>query len=327
MKFKLNGEWKELTLKATDTLPIGTVLAFAGTTIPTGWLLCDGSVLKPEDYPELYNVIGTTYGVQGGFVLPDYRGKTLVCVDTSDTDFNELGKTGGSKDLQKHSHDWSAWAGGYDGNGPYSGLGGFKGYGWNVINGGRVTYEGGNGIKETGTGTSGNLQPYTVVNYIIKAFNTIASNTVLEDNLPVDSIIEYDGDTVPDGYEKVEETTKASGSYSTSNNYFTDNVTISGTTSVGDGIHLNTKKGKVLITGSIYCKTNGNGSMNVGYYLNETYNMVAIHSLATDSCVSFSVVVDVEERTNAFALGVGKGNTTQSFLTKFESYTFSVVEL
>ena len=34
-------------------------------------------------------------------------GRTLVCVNTADTDFNIVKKTGGNKSLQSHTHSWS----------------------------------------------------------------------------------------------------------------------------------------------------------------------------------------------------------------------------
>ena len=44
-----------------------------------GWLLCDGRALAIEQYPELYDVIGTSFGnpTQGCFSLPDCRGRVL----------------------------------------------------------------------------------------------------------------------------------------------------------------------------------------------------------------------------------------------------------
>lgn len=42
--------------------PVGCVQAFAGSTTPQGWLLCDGSAVSRTDYADLYAVIGTTYG-------------------------------------------------------------------------------------------------------------------------------------------------------------------------------------------------------------------------------------------------------------------------
>lgn len=58
-------------------------------------------------------------------------GKTLVCVDTSDGDFNTVKKTGGNKSLQSHTHSWSGTTSG-DGNhahSVYSGYGSGGGYG------------------------------------------------------------------------------------------------------------------------------------------------------------------------------------------------------
>ena len=37
MKYNKNGEWKDIVVKATDTLPIGTEVDYNGTDIPDGW--------------------------------------------------------------------------------------------------------------------------------------------------------------------------------------------------------------------------------------------------------------------------------------------------
>ena len=54
----------------------GEMRMYGGYTAPTGWLLCDGSSLYKNDYPDLYTAIGTTYGGNGNpnFNLPDLRG-------------------------------------------------------------------------------------------------------------------------------------------------------------------------------------------------------------------------------------------------------------
>lgn len=54
--------------------PTGSVLAFAGSTSPDGWLLCDGSAVSRTTYAALFSVIGTTYGTGDGsttFNLPN----------------------------------------------------------------------------------------------------------------------------------------------------------------------------------------------------------------------------------------------------------------
>lgn len=65
-------------------VPAGTVTAFAGTSVPTGWLLCDGSAVSRTTYAALYSAIGLTHG-QGDasttFNVPDYRGRFLRGVD------------------------------------------------------------------------------------------------------------------------------------------------------------------------------------------------------------------------------------------------------
>ena len=52
---------------------IGEVKSYMGANVPEGWLLCDGSVLSRNHYKDLFNVIGTEYGVGDGistFSLP-----------------------------------------------------------------------------------------------------------------------------------------------------------------------------------------------------------------------------------------------------------------
>lgn len=52
----------------------GFVSAFAGSSAPSGWLVCDGSAVSRTDYADLFAAIGTTYGTGDGsttFNLPD----------------------------------------------------------------------------------------------------------------------------------------------------------------------------------------------------------------------------------------------------------------
>ena len=58
--------------------PTGSVYTFAGATVPTGWLKCNGALLSRTTYAALFAVIGTTYGAGDGsttFALPDLRGE------------------------------------------------------------------------------------------------------------------------------------------------------------------------------------------------------------------------------------------------------------
>ena len=147
-----------------DTTPIGTVEAYAGTTAPNGYLLCDGSAVSRTTYSDLFNVIGTTYGIGDGsttFNLPNIKGKVVVMQDTTQTEFDTLGETGGSKDLQQHSHSYNIKLNSGSGDAGHLLL---------VSNSTGTEYDNASGaINNTGTGNSGNLQPYIVLNYIIKA--------------------------------------------------------------------------------------------------------------------------------------------------------------
>lgn len=64
--------------------PIGTVNAYAGSTAPTGWLLCAGQAVSRTTYADLFAVISTTYGNGDGsttFNLPDLRGRYVAGKD------------------------------------------------------------------------------------------------------------------------------------------------------------------------------------------------------------------------------------------------------
>ena len=81
---------KETLLRHVSTVPIGAIMPYAGTTVPTGYLLCDGSEVKTADYPALYGIIGYTYKsatlLQGAatFALPDLRGRFPLGMDSMD---------------------------------------------------------------------------------------------------------------------------------------------------------------------------------------------------------------------------------------------------
>lgn len=72
-------------------VPSGTIIAYAGETIPSGWLVADGRPLAQADYPTLYDAIRTAHGAGlnesnvkvGDFNLPDLRGRFLRGVDQS----------------------------------------------------------------------------------------------------------------------------------------------------------------------------------------------------------------------------------------------------
>lgn len=169
LKYFDGTNWNEVNGQVTgDTLPIGSIIPFGGETAPSGWLLCWGQELSRASYPELYSVIGDAFGGDDGdltFNLPDLRGRTIVGKNLADTDFDTIGKTGGSKHLQGHSHKYNIKTNSGSGEAGEYLL---------VANATGTAYLGAEGaIQNTGSGNAGNLQPYQVTNYIIKYKNAV----------------------------------------------------------------------------------------------------------------------------------------------------------
>jgi hypothetical protein len=53
--------------------PLGVIMPYGGTTVPTAWLECDGSAVSRSTYADLFAVLGTKFGPGDGsttFNLP-----------------------------------------------------------------------------------------------------------------------------------------------------------------------------------------------------------------------------------------------------------------
>ena len=78
--------------KIDATSITGVVQLFAGSSAPSGWLICNGQAISRTTYAALFAVIGTTYGAGDGsttFNVPNLVNKTV-------RGSNSLGKTGGA---------------------------------------------------------------------------------------------------------------------------------------------------------------------------------------------------------------------------------------
>lgn len=66
------------------SVPIGVVTSWAGSSVPTNWLDCDGSLKSKSTYAALYAILGTIWGAgdASNFNLPDLRGQTIIGVGT-----------------------------------------------------------------------------------------------------------------------------------------------------------------------------------------------------------------------------------------------------
>lgn len=79
--------------------PVGTIVDYIGTTAPAGWAVLDGSTITNGQtlYPDLWAILPATFKSGTSIVLPDTRGRVAVGRNPSDTDFDNVGDTGGAK--------------------------------------------------------------------------------------------------------------------------------------------------------------------------------------------------------------------------------------
>lgn len=150
--------------------PVGSVMMFAGSTAPTNYLFCRGQAVSRSTYSTLFGIVGTTYGAGDGsttFNLPNLQTRVVAGLDASgspDAAFDALGETGGAKthtlveaEIPPHAHTIAAR------QDPVSGSLGSLG----------LSNAGGTITTRTTNATGGgqphnNLQPYIVLNYIIR---------------------------------------------------------------------------------------------------------------------------------------------------------------
>jgi len=161
---------------STYILPPGLIMPYGGASTADikplhGWKICNGDLLPKAGYLALYGVIGDTYGGAAGdnryFKLPDLRGRTLIGAGkgtnlqnytrgTSDG-FEAVALT--TSQMPIHSHTYEKMNVEASNNADATSTGGI-----NIYNSSTTLY-----TSENGSGASHpNMQPYTVINYIIK---------------------------------------------------------------------------------------------------------------------------------------------------------------
>lgn len=171
---------------------VGELKAYSGSTAPAKWILAYGQAIDRTTYASLFAICGTTYGSGDGsttFNVPDFRGRVPAGQDdmggTSANrltvagcgfDGDTLGATGGSEFMQLHTHTASQAAHNHT-LGNYANT--FAGAGGAVDVTARTGYSAtgtaqttGNAtpaitVDNAGTGTSQNVQPTIVVNWLI----------------------------------------------------------------------------------------------------------------------------------------------------------------
>jgi microcystin-dependent protein len=172
-----SSQWRETNIVTYTPIsynsPLGTIVSTAASSVPSGWLLCDGASYSRTLYPELSELLGTQWGGDtDSFNVPDLRGRTLVGSDGGTgriTTNNTLASVGGEEKhqlniLELPTHNHTVFGDPYHTQGgPYPTL--------EASSNGSSSF-----TTDIGSDTPhNNLQPYAVVNYIIKASTEIES--------------------------------------------------------------------------------------------------------------------------------------------------------
>jgi microcystin-dependent protein len=153
----------ELSESPSET---GAIIAWPSNTIPSWGLLCNGQAVSRLDYSTLFSVIGTSFGAGDGsntFNVPNIKGRIIAGRDAAQTEFDVLGEAGGAKthtlttaEIPSHAHTQQVRSTGTAGTAGTQGA--------STANNTSVGT-----TDATGSGDAhNNLQPYIVLNYIIK---------------------------------------------------------------------------------------------------------------------------------------------------------------
>lgn len=158
-----SGNWS--TPSGSSSLPVGTIIAYGGTSTPSGgWLPCDGSAVSRATYSALFTAISTTWGAGDGsttFNVPDFRRRTAVGSGGTGTGVlgNAAGNTGGAEtvtlsitEMPAHTHANQQGLSASSTGGTVQGAGE------------ALSTSGSTG----GGGAHNNMQPSAVVTYVIK---------------------------------------------------------------------------------------------------------------------------------------------------------------
>jgi len=170
-------------LTGIEGIPTATIVEWSDSSIPSGFLECDGTAVSRTTYSALFAIIGTTYGSGDGsstFNLPDLQDNVIIGKSNN----KALGSTGGANatanagnvggstanatistpQLPPHSHPGKTSSGNFSRANPGSAN----------VGGGNSGSAGGGGahshnMSATFTGDSTSVvQPYLTIIYIIK---------------------------------------------------------------------------------------------------------------------------------------------------------------
>ena len=169
-----------------ESIPVGSIIPYGNSVVPETYLLCNGQAVSRTDYPELFAIIGTSFGSGDGsttFNVPDYRDKFILGAGGD----VYLAEKGGEKEvtltvdtMPSHGHQLIDTIG----NRPEAG------WGSGSANNNRISFTATNGMgRYLNAGNTGggkphnNMPPYVGTYYIIKAKQSAGIVATVVDNL------------------------------------------------------------------------------------------------------------------------------------------------
>ena len=113
LHFRNDTGWETLgTYDPLTLTPVGAIVAWPVSAVPTRWLECNGQAVSRTTYASLYALLGTTFGVGDNsttFNLPNYNGYYLVGGSPTNASSGAATVTLTTSNLPSHSHDLSAY--------------------------------------------------------------------------------------------------------------------------------------------------------------------------------------------------------------------------
>jgi len=155
----LNYEW---TGQHTGIGIVGEVIAYASSSVPTGWLSCTGQSVSITTYSRLFSLIGYTFGGSGAnFNIMDLRGRFITMASSTTGVYTTFAETGGATtttltvdEMPAHTHTTNVPT--------YTVMNSDHGSGANTSAGATASGSTGGGLPHS------NVEPYLVLQYIIK---------------------------------------------------------------------------------------------------------------------------------------------------------------
>jgi microcystin-dependent protein len=116
---------QNIVVEASDPnsgAPVGAILYYPASTIPVGWMQCNGASLSTTTFALLFSKIGYNFGGSGGtFRLPDLRGEFIRSWDGGrGVDFGRGVGSFQDDSLKSHTHTYVEWYGNNNVDGPDS---------------------------------------------------------------------------------------------------------------------------------------------------------------------------------------------------------------